>query len=114
MDFTHQFNFSKDSLASTQKTILGVLVSTKTDPSFQIWLFPSSHDDTIFNKMKDTGAYKSEKTVFIKTIFLDGKCGWAVNNGANIDFHSLHIHGSTGEKMDLIRIVLLVWLCMYM
>ena len=88
-------------MAPTQKAVSEILVSTKTDPSFQIWSFPSSHDDTIiFKKIKDTGAYKSgKKTVFIKTIFLDGKCGWAVNIGANIGFHSLHM-ATRGEANE--------------
>lgn len=69
----------------------GVKVASKTRPSFQIWLFPPQ-EDIISRKIQASGLYEPEETQFIQYVASrTSKGGWAVDIGANIGFHSLHM-----------------------
>ena len=75
----------------------GVLVTSKTEPSFQIWLF-HPEDDIISQKILSHGVYEPEETFFVHSIFSDSSGGWAVDIGANIGFHTLHM-AALGAKV---------------
>ena len=77
--------------ANEDSEVEGVLVTTKTEPPFQIWLF-RPEDDIISRKIRTVGVYEPEETSFLKYIFSDSNNnGWAVDIGANIGFHTLHM-----------------------
>lgn len=75
------------------------LVWTNTDPSFQIWLYPPQ-DDIISKHIQNSGLYEPDGTTrFVQSVtaaisktqkHTDG-LGWAVDIGANVGFHSLHM-----------------------
>lgn len=69
-----------------------IMVTSKTKPPFKIWLFPPQ-DDIISKKIEQSGKYEPEETAFIEYVAstMHGSGGWAVDIGANIGFHSLHM-----------------------
>lgn len=72
---------------------IGVMATSKTSPPFHIWLFPPE-EDIISKKIMETGVYENEETIFLKSIAAlstSNNSGWAVDIGANVGFHSLHM-----------------------
>ena len=85
-----------------------VSVTSKTDPPFQIWLFPPEQDRYITRKIQASGVYEPDETVFAQLVVAskgtsdsgggntygaNNTCtgGWAMDLGANVGFHSLHM-----------------------
>ena len=69
----------------------GTLAVSKTNPPFKMWLFP---DDSMTSVILKSGLYEAEETTFIS--YVASQCEhttprWAVDIGANVGFHSLHM-----------------------
>jgi len=74
-----------------------ILKRTSTKPSFSIWLFPPKKD-IISRKIKRQGFYEAEEMEFtdlvvaaIQQSTTQQRNAWAVDIGANIGFHTLHM-----------------------
>ena len=84
-----------------------VTMKSKTSPPFHIWLFPPK-EDIISKKIYDNGVYEPEETDFTQlasssttttttTTTTNNKRRrvlWAVDIGANVGFHTLHMASS--------------------
>jgi len=69
----------------------GTLAVSKTNPPFKMWLFPK---DSMTDVILKSGLYEPEETQFIS--YVASQCEdktprWAVDIGANVGFHSLHM-----------------------
>ncbi len=68
--------------------VSAIMVTSKTNPSFDIWLFP---EDAITTIIQTSGIYEPDETEFIEYVASKKGGGWAVDIGANVGFHSLHM-----------------------
>ena len=95
-----------------------VSATSRTDPPFQIWLFPPEQDRHITRKIQASGVYEPDETIFAQLAVASkginkgsdgggstymyganntgsgaGTCtgGGAMDIGANVGFHSLHM-----------------------
>ncbi|KAG7343458.1 FkbM family methyltransferase [Nitzschia inconspicua] len=75
----------------------GLLVSSKTVPSFQLWIF-LPEEDTISKTIFENGVYEADETTFLQQVVANSSCEttaslrcWAVDIGANVGFHTLHM-----------------------
>ena len=84
-------------LLNLKPNLQGFWFPPRRIPAFKFDFFPRQ-EDIISKKIKDTGVYDSEETFFIKHVSSDGKGGWAVDIGANIGFHNLHM-AALGAKV---------------
>ena len=93
--FTESPDQSKDDAVFDKQReetpVEGTMAVSKTNPPFKIWLFPN---DSMTNVILKSGLYEPQETQFIS--YVASQCEkntpwWAVDIGANVGFHSLHM-----------------------